>query len=135
MGLSQSSVKEEKEYNEDQTLFQLKVARARAEYEYLLNRTDEYNLTIEDVTDKNPYQFDVNKSLKKFTSKSVPDRWQSEVARRMSIYNDKNNDKVEEAINMAHKFGVTDEMLFEKNPHKWINGNYVSYGGMRWYGY
>ena len=55
---------------------------------------------------------------------------QNDVAYYMSIYKSKEHVIVQKAIKIATNLNINDMCLFEKNPHKWHNGIYQSYGRM-----
>lgn len=103
------------------------MSEIRENFNGVLRECDEAGLTEADI-EENPYIFN-NGELIGFRYNSVQCRAQSNVARLLSIYGDRDNEFVNEAVYNAISLGATEELLFDKNPHVWKDGKYVCYNG------
>jgi hypothetical protein len=56
-------------------------------------------------------------------------RQMSNVSRLMSIHKNANHQTVVDAVKQAYKLGITDNELFNNNPHIWKNGEYIAFCG------
>jgi hypothetical protein len=128
MGQSSTKLDEVMDYDrtltQEQYMAQAKVAEA-TQHALDLGLTKRHFLN-------NPYNYR-NGVMSGFGYRSLQCGAQSDVARCMSIYKDKEQDAVKKAVKVAHDLGIPDTLLFDANPHKWQDGHYRAYGAMLWH--